>query len=139
MPVGLTIEQRIGGHGPFRLSANFAFSDFQRWGGDHNGGFQPLLDACNGASCVFDVGAHIGLVTLPASRVLAAGGRLYAFEPASANLRYLRTHLRANEIENVEVIPILLGAVVTEEVAFFEQAQATGMNSIIRPRSAGEY
>lgn len=139
LPVDVTTQQSIGGYGPFRLSAHFAFSDFHHWGADHNNGFRALIEACRGADCVFDVGAHIGLVCLPASRLVTPGGRIYAFEPANANLRYLRSHLRANAIGNVEVVPTLVGAFDAEEIAFFEQAGPTGMNSVVRPRSGGDY
>lgn len=139
LPVDMMTQQWIGDYGPFRMSANFAFSDFENWGGGHNNGFRQLIEACRGTKCVFDVGAHIGLVALPASQLLAPGGRIFAFEPAEANLRYLRAHLRANSIDNVEVVPGLVGAFDAADVAFFEQTEPTGMNSIVRPRGASDY
>lgn len=59
---------------------------------------------------VWDVGAHKGYVTLLASRRVGPGGRVYAFEPASENPRFLRRHLSWNHATNVEVLATALGA-----------------------------
>lgn len=56
-------------------------------------------------SVVYDVGAHAGYYTLLAASRVAPSGRVYAFEPASENLAYLRQHLRLNRITNASVVP----------------------------------
>jgi FkbM family methyltransferase len=124
------VEQRIGPYGPFRLQPEFAFSNFENWGGAHNSGFRACIEACRGADCVFDVGGHIGLVTLPMSRVMAEGGQVYTFEPAAANLRCLRRHIADNGITNVEVIESLVGQTDRDDVVFFEEPGASGMNGL---------
>lgn len=126
-------EQHIGAYGPFQMDARFAFSDFANWGGRHNNGFQACIEACRGKSCVFDVGAHIGLVTLPLSQVMAEDGRVYAFEPADANRHCLEEHLQLNRIENVEIVNALVGDEARDGVRFFQQSQPTGMNSVAAP------
>ena len=55
-------------------------------------------------SVVFDVGAHVGFYTLLAATLVGPRGRVYAFEPLSANVHYLKAHLRLNRINNVTVI-----------------------------------
>lgn len=55
-------------------------------------------------SVVFDVGAHVGFYTLLAATLAGPRGRVYAFEPLSANIHYLKAHLRLNRITNVTVI-----------------------------------
>ena len=60
---------------------------------------------------LWDVGAHYGYTALVAASVLArsprAGGRIYAFEPSTHNLWYLRKHLSWNGLrETVEVLPL---------------------------------
>ena len=127
----LSIQQRIGPYGPFRLVPEFSFSDFKNWGGAQNKGFRYCVEACRGKTCVFDVGAHIGLVSLPAASVLAAEGRLYAFEPAQANARILRQHVTLNKRNNVEVVEALVGEHDRDSVAFFESAGPHGQNSIV--------
>ena len=127
---GPTLQQ-IGPYGPFRMNPTFAFSDFAHWGDRHNRGFAACVEACRGKTCVLDVGAHIGLVSLPISGLLAPGGRLYAFEPATANHRLLAEHLALNGIDNVEVIDALVGAEDSSAVPFYEQREATGVNSVV--------
>jgi FkbM family methyltransferase len=122
------VSQKIGGYGPFKLNANFMFSDLESWGDGHNNGFVATVEACRGKKCVLDVGGHIGLVSLPISKVLAAGGCLITFEPSAGNLRYLKQHLQKNEAHNVTLEECLVGDKV-ETVSFFEQADAAGQNS----------
>lgn len=128
---GLSIQQRIGPYGPFRLVPEFSFSDFKNWGGAHNRGFRYCVEACRGKTCVLDVGAHIGLVTLPAASVLAPGGMLYAFEPAKPNARILRRHLALNKRDNVEVVEALVGERDLDRVPFYESAGPHGQNSVV--------
>ena len=124
------VSQRIGTYGPFKMNPTFAFSDFAHWGGGPNRGFAACIERCRDKHCVLDVGAHVGLVTLPASGVMAAGGRLYAFEPAAANARMLEEHLRLNRIDNVELVAALVGARESEAVTFYEDDEPTGLNSV---------
>ena len=128
---GAAFRQRIGPYGPFRLVAEFAFSDFANWGRAHNKGFRACIEACRDKTCVLDVGAHVGLVTLPAASVVAKGGRVHAFEPAATNARILRRHLHLNDVKNVEVFQSLVGAQDGGQVAFFESAGPHGQNSIV--------
>ena len=125
------VDHRIGGYGPFLLQGEFAFSDFENWGGAHNRGFRYCIEACRGKHCVLDVGAHIGLVALPMSRVVGDRGRVYAFEPAAANLAALRAHMGLNKIDNVTVIEALVGATERKSMQFFEQPRAAGQNAVV--------
>ena len=52
---------------------------------------------------VWDVGANAGLYTLPSARVVAPGGRVYAFEPMTRNIAFLRRHIAMNRLVNVDV------------------------------------
>jgi FkbM family methyltransferase len=53
---------------------------------------------------VFDIGANAGFYTLLASVLVGPHGKVFAFEPAPLNLRYLKQHLRINGIKNVSVV-----------------------------------
>jgi FkbM family methyltransferase len=128
---GLTVSQKIGGYGPFKLLPEFTFSDLKNWGGGHNKGFRVCIEACRGKRCVFDVGAHVGFVAMPAASVLDPCGRLYAFEPAAANARSLRRHLALNKLTQVEVIESLVGAEDLPHVVFYESVGPHGQNSIV--------
>lgn len=128
--VGRPVNQRIGPYGPFLLQPEFAFSNFENWGGAHNNGFAACIEACRGAKCAFDVGGHIGLVTLPMSRAVAPGGRVFTFEPATANVRILNRHLADNKIDNVEAVAMIVGRNDDDHVPFFEDSGPSGMNGL---------
>jgi FkbM family methyltransferase len=55
-------------------------------------------------SVVFDIGAHAGFYTLLSSVLVGPHGKVFAFEPLPANLKFLHEHLRINKINNVKVI-----------------------------------
>jgi len=125
-----SVSKMIGPYGPFKLDKRFAFSNFSRWGGRHNRGFTACIDHSSGMHTVFDIGAHIGLVAMPLARAIKPTGTVYAFEPASSNRRFLEQHLKANKIENVEVIGDLVGHESDSAVEFFESTGDSGMNTI---------
>jgi len=137
--LGKPVSHRIGPFGPFLLQSEFAFSNFENWGSGHNNGFRACIEACRGCQCVFDVGGHIGLVTLPMSRAIAPGGHVYSFEPAAANANVLKRHLSDNKIKNVEVIESLVGHQDEERVEFFEDSSPSAMNSLVIKRDASRY
>ncbi len=117
----------IGNEYTFFLNSKFAFSGWEKWGEGHNKGFRKLLELASNNSTVFDVGAHIGLCSLPLSRKAKF---IYAFEPSKVNRKYLKQHLTFNEIENIKVIEDLLGKNNLEEVSFFETKDVSGIPSI---------
>lgn len=134
-----TVTMRIGPYGPFKLDGRFAFSNYEAWGGGKNVGFQACVEASSGARCVLDVGAHIGLVTLPVSRILAPGGRVYAFEPADFNRSLLRRHTELNGADNVEVVGDLVGERDEDGVVFFEQNTDSGLNTVALGPGQGSF
>lgn len=111
---------RIGSSGVFRMSPDLYFRGWEEFGDRHNGGFARCVEACRRKSVFFDVGAHVGLYALPASRVLAASGTVYAFEPTQYNVRYLQRHAAMNKIENIRVFQVAVGDRRDDAVRFFE-------------------
>jgi FkbM family methyltransferase len=53
---------------------------------------------------VFDIGAHHGLYTLLASKLVGRTGMVVAFEPLPANVTVLEKHIRMNHIGNARVL-----------------------------------
>ena len=128
----ITVRHRIGRYGPFRLDGFFAFSNFAQWGSNHNEGFAACIEACRGQRCVMDVGAHIGLVTLPMANVIDPGGRVVAFEPSGINRAYLERHIALNGFtDRVSVVAALVGERESEGIPFFELDEAAGQNTTI--------
>ncbi|MFZ1744757.1 MAG: FkbM family methyltransferase [Nitrospirales bacterium] len=79
-----------------------------------DGGFEQreievLCSFINPGDVVFDVGANIGLYTLPMSRAVGANGTVVSFEPDPDNLRILKHNIAANNCNNVLVMPFALG------------------------------
>lgn len=136
----LYVNQYIAHYGPFKLDARFAFSNFSQWGGGHNDGFIACVEACRYKNCVVDVGAHIGLVTLPALSVMRKNGTLVAFEPSAGNRKILSRHLKLNQFDvEVKVVDSLLGATKNDAAEFFETNNDSGMNTTVRGAMGHEY
>ena len=64
------VIKNVGGVGNFLMSPEFTFYNFGEWGSGKNNGFRKLIELAKGKSVAFDVGAHIGICSLPISRVL---------------------------------------------------------------------
>lgn len=124
------VRMDIGGAGRFRFDYIFAFSKFEAFGSKHNAGFKKWLRACRDKKVIFDIGAHIGLYSIPASAIVHKEGVIYAFEPSSANRAYLERHKSFNNANNITVLPFLVGEKPLETVNFYENRDADAMNSI---------
>ena len=122
----------IGGAGKFYVHTDFAFAGFEYWGNRHNNGFRRLVEISRRGSVVLDVGAHVGLCTLPLSRAVGPRGLVVAFEPSATNYSFLRSHIRFNQLGNVTTVACLVGDRPAEAVDFYESRTPTGMNSIVR-------
>jgi len=133
------VLQPIGQYGPFKLDAKFAFSDFGNWGGAHNDGFAACVEACRGKQCIVDVGAHVGLVSLPIASVMAPGARLISFEPGRANRSVLQRHLTLNGFNHVVVEGLLVGREEASAVDFYEMSDVSGMNSVVPGAMGNSY
>lgn len=130
-----TVRKQIGGWGYFSISAKFLFSDFSRWSGGHNLGFDYLISSAQRKNCVFDVGAHIGITTLPLAEAVGPEGRVFAIEPSLQNRSFLNQHLEANKLENVTVLDCALTDHLEQTVSFFEMKDVSGMNGLLNNRS----
>lgn len=73
--------------------------------------FQKLAGAMDlrGRICI-DVGANIGVHTLPLASLVGPAGRVFAFEPDNLNFALLKKNLAENGIMNVEAIQAAAGA-----------------------------
>jgi FkbM family methyltransferase len=58
---------------------------------------------------VWDIGANVGLYTLPSAKAVGSTAHVYAFEPLPRNLEYLRHHVALNQLANVVIIPAAVG------------------------------
>ena len=90
----------------FLIDSSFAFRNFENWSVGHNKGFAKLLEISKNKKVIFDIGAHIGLCSLPLS-ILAK--KIVSFEASPTNIKYLEKHLKINNIFNINVVPYAVG------------------------------
>jgi len=124
------VHKKISHYGPYLMDSEFIFSDFETWSRNHNSAFDEMIETAREKTCVFDVGAHIGLATMPLSTVVGKKGLVYAFEPAQANNIFLQRHIDVNNIHNVQIHKTLLGEDQSAQVSFLEYHRVSGMNSL---------
>ncbi|MBI3159668.1 MAG: FkbM family methyltransferase [Chloroflexi bacterium] len=81
------------------------------WLGTYEPELQAALrDLARPGMTAYDVGAHIGYISLLLARAVSPSGRVFAFEPLPANLERLQANLTLNpDIRNVTVIPAAAG------------------------------
>lgn len=128
----------LGGKFPVRLRPEFFYCE--HFGDRHNKGWWSCLQSLRGEQIFLDIGAHIGLYSLPASQVM--DGRIYAFEPSDKNQQVLREHLKMNQVSNVEVIGSLVGETSSESIEFYEDQEVSALNSQVmtdRMKSSGRF
>src|SRR5665213_2290480 len=85
---------------------------------------------------VLDIGAHAGLYTLVASKLVGPAGHVTAFEPSLRERTRLMKHLAINHCGNVTVQPVALGETEGEATLYVVQGNETGCNSL-RPGDVG--
>ena len=77
-------------------------------------------------------GAHIGIVTLPVAMNMKEQN-IYSFEPSKKNLFFSKIPSnKKTKYKNVKVIEKIVSSKTMKNVKFFENSEATGMNSIIK-------
>ena len=74
------------------------------------GQIEAFVSRIRGGDAVWDVGANVGLYTIPSARAAGPSGGVYAFEPVPANLAYLRRHVQLNGLENVHIVEAAVAA-----------------------------
>ena len=79
-----------------------------------------------------DVGAHIGVFTLTAAKLVGPKGHVYAFEPNPNSFKLLKKNVKANKFKNVT----LFNMAVTDKVSktsLYVNNQNTGDTRISKP------
>lgn len=80
------------------------------WLGWNELGKRRLLTAqVRAGDVVYDIGANVGSYTILASVLVGPAGRVVAFEPVPENIAFLRTHVRMNDLTNVEIVEAAVG------------------------------
>jgi FkbM family methyltransferase len=133
------VNVNIGDQGIYKLDYMFAFRDYEDFGNYHNAGYRRWIESCKNRKVVFDIGAHIGLYSIPASNAIVSDGIICAFEPSEANRRYLKRHLDYNNIQNVVIFPYIIGREKRKQQIFYESKDSNPMNSLHPKKNINRY
>jgi FkbM family methyltransferase len=89
------------------------------------------------ATTAIDVGANVGIFTVPLALAVATRGRVIAVEPSPENVAQLEHNIRLNELENVEVHAIALAAAPGEvELQLGADPAFHSTSTVVRSRDA---
>lgn len=86
---------------------------------------------------VFDVGAHIGEISVLAARLCGARGKVIAFEPVAESCARLRENLKLNVCTNVQVEPLAIGEHAGRVTMNVFPAEFSAWSSRGEPKYAG--
>lgn len=64
-----------------------------------------IADHLHRGEVFFDVGAHVGWMSMVAARITGRAGHVVAFEPSPSNLEFLSFHKRKNRLSQIELVP----------------------------------
>lgn len=82
---------------------------------------------------IFDIGANVGLLTLPFAKLYVPQGIVYAFEPDFQNVCQLQINKEINQFNNVVVLPVALqNDPKTEQITFYIRRAIDGDGLINR-------
>ena len=97
------------------------------------------LESLEPGMVFLDIGAHVGLYSLPASKRVGHQGRVIAFEPHPSNRSLLMENIDRNHVENVTVVP----AAVSDEpgqmhlqVSTFNTGIIVSIATLVRSRTS---
>ena len=93
----LNFREEIGGH----VAVFGSFEPIE---------MQTLVASVGSGMSAYDVGANVGLFTVPLALKSGPTGKVVAFEPYQANVARLQEHLALNRLSNVEVLALAAGA-----------------------------
>jgi FkbM family methyltransferase len=106
------------------------------WGGFETAELQFVQNFLRPGMCVLDIGAHHGLYTFLASKLVGSGGKVIAFEPSPRERRLLTRNLRLNSASNVRIEPYALGHEVSKADLYLVEGGEDGCNSLRPPAVA---
>lgn len=117
----------IAGKYNVRFCETFFFSNWENFGTGHNSGFRFVMSRLQEDSVFYDIGAHIGLFSIPVAKSFN-GVKVVAFEPSSINNKFLNKHIRLNRLANVQQVNCLVGEKCSKAEFYedFENVNAMG-------------
>ena len=131
--------QYIGKYGPFKFDPEFLFSNYSEFGNKHNRGFNHLMKNLKNKNTFFDIGAHIGLVSIPAAQNMNLDSKIIAFEPSYKNYKHLKNHIKANNYnKKIKLYKNLVGEKNCKKNFYYSKYESP-LNSIIKVKQIERY
>jgi FkbM family methyltransferase len=74
------------------------------------GDYEPLIERAlstylRPGSVFYDVGAHIGVISMVAARIVGQSGNVFSFEPDPGNAERIKDHARRNTLNRIQTVP----------------------------------
>lgn len=96
---------------------------------------KAFADVVRRGDVVYDLGANVGFYSLLASVLTGPEGRVFSFEPAPENLKFLRKHLELNKVTNCRVLDAAVSA--SDGTANFDPGPNLSMGRLTKESRTG--
>ena len=84
---------------------------------------RTLFSIANSEMVTYDVGAHVGFLTLALAKRVGRGGQVFCFEPIPGNYHLIEQLINLNNLEQVvRVIPVALGNTTCPQKMFMGES-----------------
>jgi methyltransferase, FkbM family len=80
---------------------------------------------------ILDIGAHVGLYSIWASRKVGEAGFVVAFEPNPLSYRWLVSNIELNKVSNIKTLPFALGDKLEKKTLYVAEKNV-GVSSLIK-------
>ena len=145
LAVGLRVRRFLPGVPlpiPLPFGAWFLARNDYVGGAEMHGGFEPgerafVCRFLRAGMTALDIGAHHGLYTLLASKLVGPSGRVFAFEPSPRERNALRWNVGLNRCKNVAIEDLALGNEEGKSSLYVVDGHETGCNSLRPPALPG--
>ncbi len=74
----------------------------------------------------FDIGGHVGYLSLIMSKLCGPEGKVFVFEPRPINIRYTEKHISLNRVNNIDLLTIGVSDYIGETQFDIEHGTGTG-------------
>jgi FkbM family methyltransferase len=124
----------VAGGEAFLLSPKgaVAFDVFSRRCFDSKHELEFILKVLRPGMTFFDIGANVGVFTVPAAKKLCTG-RVFAFEPAAWTYERLLENVRLNRVTNVHAVRSAVGEINGKASLKVNVGGKDGLNTLGRP------